>query len=64
MTRTPAEDKAIKKYDQEKVDRISFRAPKGKKKQIQDHASLRGESLNSFINRALDEAMDNDKHSI
>ena len=60
MRRTEAQDKAMRKYDKEKVDRISFRAPKGKKTLYQEHATLRGESLNAFINRALDETMKKD----
>lgn len=31
--------------------------PKGKKATIQAHASARGESVNSFINRAIDHVM-------
>ena len=49
--------RAIKKYEAEKIDRISLRVPKGKKEAIQKFAEDRGESVNSFINRAIDEAM-------
>ena len=41
--------KAIKKYEQEKVERIMFRVPKGEKARIQAHAASRGESTNAFI---------------
>ena len=34
--------------------------PKGKKEIIKNHAQAKGESINSFINRAIDEAIDND----
>lgn len=60
----PASDalkKAIKKYDQEKVDRVSMRVPKGKKEFIQEHAATQGESLNAFLNRAVDETIARDK---
>lgn len=60
MARTDAMDRAIKKYEQEKVDHIMFRVPKGKKNLIQTHASERGESLAAFLNRAVDEAMERD----
>jgi len=50
--------RAIKKYDQEKVDRIPLRVPKGQKEIIQAHAAKRGESINAFINRAVNETMD------
>ena len=49
--------RAIKKYEAEKIDRISLRVPKGKKEVIQKFAEDQGESVNSFINRAIDEAM-------
>lgn len=51
--------RAIKKYEAEKIDRISLRVPKGKKEVIQKFAENQGESVNSFINRAIDEAMKN-----
>ena len=38
MPRSQSMDRAIKKYEQEKVDRIIFRVPKGVKEQIQAHA--------------------------
>jgi len=50
--------RAIKKYEAEKIDRISLRVPKGKKEVIQKFAENQGESVNSFINRAIDEAME------
>ena len=34
MPRSDAMDRAIKKYEQEKVDRVIFRVPKGLKDQI------------------------------
>ena len=53
--------RAIKKYDAEKVDRVLFRVPKGKKELLQQHAAARGESLSAFINRAINETMERDK---
>jgi len=35
--------------------------PKGKKPDLQAHAAERGESLNGFVNRAIDETVDRDK---
>ncbi len=52
--------RAIKKYDQEKVDRIPMRVPKGQKEIIQAHAAKRGESINAFLNRAVNETMARD----
>lgn len=60
MPRSEALDKAIKKYEQEKVDRVIFRVPKGVKEQIQRHAEGRGESLSAFLNRAVQETIERD----
>ena len=49
--------KAIKKYEQEKVERIMFRVPKGEKARIQAYAASRGESTNAFIYRAINETI-------
>ena len=44
----------------EKFELIQFRVPKGKKSVIQEHAAQCGESLNGFINRAVDQALSAD----
>lgn len=44
----------------EKLDRINLTVPKGKKDIIKAHAEKKGESVNAFINRAIDEAMERD----
>lgn len=60
MPRSDAMDRAIKKYEQEKVERIIFRVPKGMKERIQEHADKQGESLAAFLNRAALETMTRD----
>lgn len=45
----------------EKLDRINLTVPKGKKEQIKSHAAEHSESLNAFINRAIEETMERDK---
>ena len=35
-------------------DRINLTVPKGQKETIKNHAEARGESVNGFINRAID----------
>ena len=42
-------------------DRINLTVPKGKKDEIKDHAESRGESVNGFINRAIDTVIQQDK---
>lgn len=44
----------------EKYDEVKIRMTKGKKAKIQAHAEARGESVNGFINRAVDTQMDLD----
>lgn len=44
-------------------DRVNLTMPKGKKEIVQAHAEAIGASVNGFINRAIDEAMDRDKRA-
>ena len=48
-------------WQRENVDRINLTVPKGKKEIIKAHSEARGESVNAFINRAVDETMERDK---
>lgn len=48
------------KYIAKAYDRVNLTMPKGKKETIQTHAEARGESVNGFINRAIDETMERD----
>lgn len=57
-----AQQKAVHKYVKNNYDRVELTVkPKGKKDEIKAHAQQYGESLNSFINRAIDETMKRDK---
>lgn len=56
-----ASTKAQNKYIAKAYDRVNLTMPKGKKESIQAHADAQGESVNAFINRAIDEAMERDK---
>lgn len=57
-----AQQKAVHKYVKNNYDRVELTVkPKGKKDEIKAHAEKHGESLNSFINRAIDETMQKDK---
>lgn len=51
---------AAEKYLKEKVDTIVTRVPKGRKEIVRAHAEARGESVNSFMNRAISETMERD----
>ena len=64
------EDNMTKHYEQrkeankrylEKLDSLTLRMQMGKKDIIKAHAESMGESVNGFINRAIDETMERDK---
>lgn len=48
------------KWQAENCERISLIVPKGKKERIKAHAAANGESLNGFVNRAIEETIDRD----
>ncbi|MGN0983900.1 MAG: hypothetical protein ACI4OI_03570 [Gemmiger sp.] len=45
-------------------DRINLIVKKGQKQVIQQHAEKTGESVNGFINRAIEEAMQRDQQQL
>lgn len=49
------------KYNAKAYDRINIAVPKGQKEDIKAHADSRGESVNRFIGRAINETMKRDK---
>lgn len=58
MAVSEAQKKATAKYEQQNYDKVLLRLlEKGKKDKIKAHADSKGESLNGFINRAIDETM-------
>lgn len=54
-----AQRKATAKY-LEKFDEMRVRVPAGDKAKVKAHAEAQGESLNSFIIRAMNETMEHD----
>lgn len=48
------------KWAAKAYDRINLTVPKGRKAEVQAHAEARSESVNGFINRAIDETMERD----
>ena len=55
-----AQQKATAKYMKANYDEFKVRTPKGKKEQVQAHTESTGESVNAFINRAIDHEMERD----
>ena len=54
--RRKANDKYIKAQDE-----IKIRVPKGRKDEIQAHAAAKGESLNGYVTKAVDERIERDR---
>ena len=55
-----AKIKANAKYTAKTYDQFLVYVPKGKKANLQAHAQTKGESLNGFVNRAINEAVKRD----
>ncbi len=56
-----AQQKAVHNYVRNNYDRIELTVkPKGRKEEIKAHAERQGETLNGFINRAIDAQIRND----
>ncbi|MCI9458418.1 MAG: antitoxin [Oscillospiraceae bacterium] len=49
------------RYNAKAYDEIKVRVNKGRKAEIQSYAEAHGQSVNGFINRAIDETMERDK---
>ncbi len=60
MPASKAQQKAQNKWIANNYDRINLTVPKGDKEVLQAHAQAQGESLNKFINRAINEQVKRD----
>jgi predicted HicB family RNase H-like nuclease len=61
MAISEAQKRAVRKYKESNYDRLEISVPKGKKADLQAHAQERGESLNGFVNRAIDETVERER---
>ncbi len=61
MAYSEAQKRATMKYNAAAYERIELRVKKGEKQVIKAHAEGQGESLNEFVNRAIDQQMERDK---
>ncbi len=52
------------RYNAKAYDEIKVRVTKGQKDEIKSHADSKGESLNGFINRAIDETIKRDNTEV
>ena len=60
MASTEAHKRAYKKWQEEKVDDLRIRVPKGQREVIREHAASQGETINAFVFRAITEAIEHD----
>ena len=49
------------KFIAEAYDRVNLTLPKGRKEELKAHAESRGESVNRFINRAIENQIERDR---
>ena len=50
----------VNRYMNNHYDRINLTVPKGGKEKIKAHAEAQGDSVNGFINKAIDEKIERD----
>lgn len=55
-----AQQKAVQKYVKNNYDRVVVTFPKGRRDEIKSAATTAGESLNSYIKKAVDQRMERD----
>lgn len=60
VAKTENQKKSQREY-MSRQDLFQIRMVKGKKELIEAHAKRHGESVNAFINRAIDETMERDR---
>ncbi|NBH86952.1 hypothetical protein D7X88_19190 [bacterium C-53] len=53
----------LEEYRKTKYEDLRIRVPKGKKEIIKKHIASTGESLNTFVNIAIDEKMERDNQN-
>lgn len=61
MPVSKSQQKAVHKYVKANYDRMELTVPKGRKDVIKAHAEAQSESVNGFINRAIDQTMGQDR---
>ncbi|WP_300606770.1 hypothetical protein [uncultured Oscillibacter sp.] len=63
MPASKAQQRAVTKYVKNRYDRFGLTMPKGRLDEIKASAAAQGESVNGFINRAIDSQMGRDASS-
>ncbi|MCI6363099.1 hypothetical protein [Intestinimonas butyriciproducens] len=58
MAVSKAQQKATAKYEAKAYDKTLIRLPKGRLDEVKAHTERTGQSVNGFINEAIDEKME------
>lgn len=58
MAVSKAQQAAVHKYVREKYDRMELTLPKGRKEELKAIAAANGESVNAFVSRLVNEAIE------
>lgn len=64
MPVSKAQQASVHKYVKANYDRLELTVPKGQKDVIKAHSAARGESVNAFINRAIQTTMEADQAAV
>ena len=64
MPVSKAQQASVNKYVRENYDRVLVTMPKGQKDTVKAHCAARGESVNGFINRAIQETMERERGAV
>ena len=62
MPYTKSQAQATIRYQEKALDRLYINVKKGKKAEYAEHAKNMGESLQAFVHRAMNEAVQRDKN--
>lgn len=58
MAVSKAQQAAVHKYVKEKYDRMELTLPKGRKDELKSIAAANGESVNAFVSRLVNDAIE------
>ena len=58
---TKAQQKASRKWNENNLDRLYVNVPKGQKEVIRAMAESKGESLNSYVGKAIQRQLEEDQ---
>ena len=61
MPKTKTSSAVKQRYNEKAYDRIAVVVPKGRRTELKTYAERKGESLNGFITKAIDERMEREK---